>query len=147
MSRPASVRVSIDVAIDRDDAFRVFTSEIDAWYRRGSHSFAEPDRAVAIRFEPRVGGRLLEVHDLASGTGREMGRIRVWEPGKRLLFIDSRGTEVDVRFEPNGDGTRVTLEHRGLERLAPELAERHARFGWRLIFVWYEEHLRAAEAG
>ena len=70
-----------------------------------------------------------------------MARVDVWEPGKRLVFVDDRDTEADVTFEASDGGTRVTLEHRGLERLAPQDAEHHARFGWRLVFGWYEEYI------
>jgi hypothetical protein len=136
------VRVSIDVDVDADTAFVVFTDEIDAWYKRGPHHFYDDARAVAIRFEPFVGGRLLEVYDRASGEGRAMGTVIVWDPGRRLVFVDGRETEVDVRFEPDGAATRVTLEHRGLEKLAPDEAERHARFGWQLVLRWYDEFMQ-----
>jgi hypothetical protein len=108
----------------------VFTGEIGEWYRSGPHSWNDPGRAVGIRFEPGVGGRWIEVWDEASGEGYELGRIRVWEPGERLV-VSYRNvqlppgleTEIEVRFEPVQDGTRVTLEHRGLEALpAEELA-------------------------
>jgi hypothetical protein len=136
------VRVSIDVDVEPAAAFRVFTDEIDAWYKRDRHSFYAPDRAIAIRFEPRVGGRLVEVYDATTGEGREMGRVTVWEPGRRLVFVDARDTEVDVTFDPTDDGnTRVTLEHRGFERLPDREAEKHARYGWRLLMPWYEAYI------
>jgi hypothetical protein len=142
-SPPASVRLSISVAVDPHAAFEVFTEEIDAWYRRGPHNFADPERAVGIRFEPGVGGRLIEVYDARTGDGHEIGEIVVWEPGSRLMFVDNRKTEVDVRFEPDGDNaTRVTLEHRGLERLLPDDAIRHAKFGGQLLLKWYGAFLR-----
>jgi len=142
-SPPASVRLSISVAVDPHAAFEVFTEEIDAWYQRGPHNFADPERAVGIRFEPGVGGRLIEVYDARTGDGHEIGEIVVWEPGSRLMFVDSRKTEVDVRFEPDGDNaTRVTLEHRGLERLLPDDAVRHAKFGGQLLLKWYGAFLR-----
>jgi hypothetical protein len=147
MSQPASVRVSIHVDVDPDTAFEVFTGEIDAWYKRGPHSFFDSERCVGLRFEPFVGGRLVEVYDRDTGEGRTMARVEVWEPGKRLVFVDGRETEADVVFEKSGTGTRVTLEHRGLERLAAHEAERHARFGWRLVFAWYEEYMARAGAG
>jgi hypothetical protein len=144
---PALVRVSIDVHVEPATAFEVFTDEIDAWYKRDRHTFYAPDRAIAIRFEPRVGGRLIEVYDAATGDGREMGRVTVWEPGRRLAFVDGRDTEVDVTFVPSAAGsTRVTLEHRGFERLPDHEAEQHARYGWRLLVPWYEAHLRAITA-
>ena len=102
-SPPASVRLSISVALDPDTAFEVFTEEIDSWYRRGPHNFADPARTVGIRFEPGVGGRLIEVYDASTGEGLTAGEIVVWEPGRRLVFVDNRKTEVDVLFEPDGD--------------------------------------------
>ncbi len=76
-----------------------------------------------------------------SGEGLELGRIQVWEPGSRLVFTDRRGTEVEVRFEPCDGQTRVTLEHRGLERLAPGVAVQVSRHGWWLLLPWYAEHM------
>jgi hypothetical protein len=136
VTQPASVRVSIYVGVDPATAFEVFTGEIDAWYRRGPHNFFDPVRAIAIRLEPRVGGRLLEVYDNESAEAREMARVMAWEPGARLLLRDSRNTDIEVTFEPSGAETRVILEHRGLERLSPAEAESHARFGGRLLFAW-----------
>jgi len=140
MTKPASVRVTVYVAVDPAAAFEVFTAEIDEWYRRGPHNFFDPVRAVAIRFEPGVGGRLLEVY--GEGKPREMARVEVWEPGIRLLLRDSRDTEIDVTFEESGDETKVTLEHRGLERLPVAEAESHARFGGRLLIAWFSEYMR-----
>lgn len=141
-SQPMSVRVSVEVSLEPQAAFDVFTGEIDAWYRKNERTLADPGRAAAIRFEPGVGGRLLEVHDLQQGGGREMGRITAWEPGRRLVFVDQMGTEVEVRFDGADGQTRVTLEHRGLERLRPEEAERNARHGWALLLPWYQRHAR-----
>jgi hypothetical protein len=142
-SPPASVRLSISVAVDPDAAFAVFTEEIDAWYRRGPHNFADPARAVGIRFQPGVGGRLIEVYDASTGEGLTAGEIVVWEPGRRLVFVDNRKTEVDVSFEAEGEtATRVTLEHRGLERLLPDEAVQHAKYGGQLLLKWYGAHLR-----
>ena len=52
MSSTDSVTTSVEVAVDPATAFEVFTEEIDAWYQRGPHSWKNPDRAVAVRFEP-----------------------------------------------------------------------------------------------
>jgi uncharacterized protein YndB with AHSA1/START domain len=148
MTQPASVRVTINVAVDPATAFEVFTDEIDAWYKRGRHHFYDDERALAIRFEPFVEGRLIEVYDLDTGEGREIARVTAWEPGRRLMFVDGRQTEVEVVFVPEGDdATRVTLEHRGLERLVPDEAEKHARFGWQLTFRWYDEYMHNRTGG
>jgi hypothetical protein len=141
-SPPALVRVSVDVDVDPATAFAVFTDEIDAWYKKDRYTLYDHRRTVALRFEPRVGGRLMDVYDAATGEGREMGRVTAWEPGRRLVFVDQRATEVEVTFEPVDDAvTRVTLEHRGLERLRDDEAERHARHGWRVLVPWYEQYV------
>jgi uncharacterized protein YndB with AHSA1/START domain len=141
VTQDASVRVTVYVAVDPETAFTVFTAEVDAWYKRGPNTFADPKEAVGMRFEPHVGGRFLEVHDAATGEGVEHGRIQVWEPGRRLVFTDRRGTEVEVRFEADAGQTRVTLEHRGLERLAPQVAAQVSKYGWRLLLPWFAQHL------
>jgi uncharacterized protein YndB with AHSA1/START domain len=138
---PAAVRVAVDVKASPEAAFAAFTDEIDSWYVKDRHTLADPARAVAIRFEPGVGGRLVEVYDGGTGEGREIGRVTVWEPGQRLAFTDERGTEVEVWFAAAGARTRVTLEHRGLERLRPDLAREHARHGWRLLLPWYLRYI------
>jgi uncharacterized protein YndB with AHSA1/START domain len=149
VSATDAVTVSIDVAVDPDTAFDVFTNEIDSWYQRGPHSWMYPDRAVGIRFEPRVGGRLLEVHDTDTGEGFAFGRVLVWEPGARLVFADLVSsappdpvTEVEVRFEAAGEGTRVTLEHRGLDRLPPDVAAQKRMYGWQTTLRWFDEHMK-----
>jgi Activator of Hsp90 ATPase homolog 1-like protein len=70
----------------------------------------------------------------------------VWEPGRRLVFVDRRETEVDVRFEPQGEATRVTLEHRGLDRLPPDEAGSIVQYGWRRLAFQFEAHLQRVRA-
>jgi hypothetical protein len=71
-----------------------------------------------------------------------MGRITVWEPPARLVLRDVWDTDIDVTFEKvDDDETKVTLEHRGLERLHPTKAESHARFGGRLFITWFSDYL------
>ena len=148
---PESDRVvrTIAVAVDPATAFEVFTDRIDAWWRPGPYSWHDASRAVGRRFEPWVGGRFVEVWDRATGEGYDEGRILVWEPPRRLVFTfralaepDEPETEVDVRFEPEADGTRVTLEHRGLDRLSPErAARRRSGKGFGIMLAWFGDYL------
>jgi hypothetical protein len=108
------VTVTTVVRTDPATAFRLFTDEIDAWWKRGPRYRLHDGR---MRFGA---GRLLE-GDTA------VGRVLAWEPGIRLqLALDTwpfergEGTEVEVRFEAIGDGTRVTVEHRGWKRRTVE---------------------------
>jgi mannose-6-phosphate isomerase-like protein (cupin superfamily) len=148
MSATDVVTATVEVAVDPATAFAVFTEEIGRWWRPGPINWNDAERAVGIRIEPGVGGRWLEIYDEATGEGFECGRILIWEPGARLVFAyqdgghQLDGTEVEVRFEAIDGGTRVTLEHRGWERVAGEIAARKReikRWGWANILGWFQE--------
>ena len=147
MSR-STATATVDVAVDPETAFAVFTEEIGRWWQPGPLNWNDPTRAVGVRIEPGVGGRWIEIHDEETGEGFECGRITVWEPGTRLVFqyrdagheLDE--TEVEIHFEPIDGGTRVTLEHRGWEHVpVPVAADRRElkRWGWTNILGWYQE--------
>ena len=130
------VQVAIEVRRGIEEAFRVFTTEIAAWWPVAGHS-VEPDRVEAVVLEGRLGGRLYERwHD---GGEVDWGRVVAWEPPQRLVLSwkpnpeRKAATEVEVRFvavEP--DHTRVELEHRGWERLGDLGPEARASYdgGW-----------------
>ena len=93
-----------------------------------------------LRFEPRAGGRLLEIYADAADEPFEVGRVLVWAPGERLVFEWRQGcfaaaetTQVEVRFEPASRGTRVTLEHRGWDALRPDHPARQGFSGEALL--------------
>jgi uncharacterized protein YndB with AHSA1/START domain len=143
----ASLVRTVEVPVDPATAFRLFTEEIGEWYRSGAYSWNDPSRAVGIRFEPGIGGRLLEIWDEpGGGEGYELGRVLAWEPGARLVFefrsahLPPEPTEVEVRFEARPGGTRVTLEHRGLERWPRDVVERHERFAWLEFMRWFGDY-------
>ncbi len=136
-----AVTSSVELAVSPEVAFDVFVREIDAWYRVDAETLPDITRTAAIRFEPCLGGRLLDVHDIASGEGRELGRITVWEPGLRLVFRDNEGSEVEVTFERRGEGTRVTLTHRVLDGLAPNRAAALRRSGWAALAPLLRDHV------
>jgi uncharacterized glyoxalase superfamily protein PhnB len=99
------------VDVDPLTAFAVFTEELDLWWVRGPINNFGAGRLVAMRCEPGVGGRLLEVYDNDTGDGLELGRITDWEPGKHLGWESSiDDVRIDVHFEPTDAGTLVRLE-------------------------------------
>jgi uncharacterized protein YndB with AHSA1/START domain len=129
------VRVTVSVGIEPELAFRVFTEEIDQWWKRGpAYRSGKGDRGF-LHLEPRVGGRLFESFESAGGTRvLQTGEVKVWDPPSRLVF-DWRGvnfapdekTEVEVCFEPTATGTLVTLTHRGWSALRKDHPVRHGK--------------------
>ena len=110
VSDPNSISSSVDVAVDPATAFKIFTEEVNCWWLQGPINFHDSTRAYEMRIEPRLGGRVLEVYDLNTGDGLELGTITEWEPGARFAWksaIDDVDTQ--VLFEPSGSGTRVTV--------------------------------------
>jgi hypothetical protein len=145
-------RVTVAVALAPADAFRVFTEEIELWWRRGPRFRNARGDSGLIALEPRVGGRVFESY-AAGGSERvvEIGRIRVWDPPRRLLFdwraanfAPGERTEVEGVFEPARDGTRVTVTHSGWAAIRPDHPARHGRTGpefSRELGLWWGELL------
>lgn len=105
-----SVSSSVEVAVDPGTAFSVFTEELDLWWVRGPINHHAGGKMRAMRCEPGVGGRLLEVYDDATGAALELGRITTWEPGRLLAWTSSiDDVRTEVSFEPSGDGTVVRV--------------------------------------
>ena len=125
---------SVLVRVAPAEAFRVFTEEIDAWWRTGMRYRLGKGRSV-IHLEPQPGGRLYE--SVASGAGTrifETGRVTTWQPPRRLVlewravnFAPEEATEVEVTFEPSPSGTLVTVCHRGWSRIRPDHPVRHGQ--------------------
>jgi uncharacterized protein YndB with AHSA1/START domain len=112
----------------------VFTDEIDRWWRRGPRFRMAGSAASELRFEQDERGRRLIERTQASV--QEIGRVLVWEPGRRVVFewrasnfAPGEHTEVEVRFEATSDGTRVTLEHRGWDAIRGDHPARHGEQG------------------
>jgi len=105
------VTSAVQVAVDPDTAFAAFTAELDLWWVRGPINHHAAGRVLAMRCEPGVGGRLLEVYDDATGDALELGRITAWEPGKRLAWRSSLDdVSTNVSFSPAGDGCLVRVQ-------------------------------------
>jgi uncharacterized protein YndB with AHSA1/START domain len=125
----SKVFVALRVKASPARAFEVFTGEIGAWWRPNGLFQTTPRPPGRLSFEPGQDGRLIET--LANGKVFEIGRILAWEPPARLVFTWRQATfppdlttEVEVRFEPVGEETRVSVEHRGFDKV-PEGAARH----------------------
>ncbi len=101
------------------EAFTAWTERIDEWWPRART--VGGDSVAQVVLEGGVAGRLYERwHD---GSEHVWATVTEWEPPQRLGLAwidgDAAGTEVAVLFAAAGPAsTRVTIEHRGFERLA-----------------------------
>jgi uncharacterized protein YndB with AHSA1/START domain len=141
----ASAEVVVEAA--PEDAFAIFTDEIGLWWRRGTPYWNDPERGRSVRIEPGVGGRFVEVHDLETGEGFEVGRVTAWQPPQRFALTwtqvgwpEGSATDIEVTFEPVAAGTRVRLEQSGFDRI-PEAAAFVGGYdaGWKELLGWFAE--------
>jgi uncharacterized protein YndB with AHSA1/START domain len=128
--------VTVDCAVE--EAFHVFTTDAMSWWPVQRHSINQ-EQVREIVFEAHEGGEVYE--RTASGEKGHWATIVAWEPPSRLvlswniLHREPVGTEVEVRFLPEGTSTRVELEHRGWERLVEDAAEKRGSYnsGWGVV--------------
>jgi uncharacterized protein YndB with AHSA1/START domain len=126
--------VSVLVKVPPAEAFRIFTEEIDGWWRKGRRYRIGKNRSV-VHLEPKLGGRLFESFETPAGAKvKETGRVTCFEPPSRLVlewravnFAPDEKTEVEVRFEASPSGTLVTVCHRGWSRIRADHPVRHGQ--------------------
>lgn len=145
----SAVIVSLRVKATPREAFDVFTQEIGAWWRPNGLFELTPRGDGMLRFENEE--RL--VTTLANGKEFEIGRVTLWRRGEALAFswrqasfAPDQITQVEVRFEPAGDETRVTVEHRGWDTIPQEHVARHG-FPLSATQMRLAEHWRALLQG
>jgi uncharacterized protein YndB with AHSA1/START domain len=127
----SKVLVALRIKAAPSRVFEAFTADIGAWWRPNALFSFTPRSPGVLAFEGTgQGARLVE--RLPSGKVFEIGAVRIWNPGERLVFgwrqasfAPGMETEVEVRFEPAGDETRVTVEHRGWDTVPTEHVARH----------------------
>lgn len=148
------VRVTVLVAVELEVAFKVFTEEIDQWWRRGVKFRASGNRPGVLRLEPRIGGRLFESIETESGLREvQTGRVTSWEPPTRLVFQwqginfeHNETTEVEVQFASSRSGTSVTLTHRGWDQIRGDHPVRHGlatKEFCHMMAMWWSDLLTA----
>ncbi len=124
-AQDTSIKTDVVVDAPLEHAFRVFTERFDQIKPR-EHNMLQVDIAESV-FEPRSGGRVFDRG--VDGSECQWGRVLAYEPPARIVFtwdisphwqIETdldRASEVEVRFsEQTPERTRVTLEHRHLDR-------------------------------
>jgi uncharacterized protein YndB with AHSA1/START domain len=135
---PVVKTVSVRAAPER--AFAYFVGDMARWWPLAQfHTGPDP---LDCAIEPRLGGRIFE----RAADGRETlwGNVVAYDPPHRLAFswivgglTTEQAQQIDLRFMPEGSGTRVELTHSGWEKLgdaaaAARLRERYSG-GWAAI--------------
>lgn len=131
-------RATILIRADPASVFRLFTEDIDRWWRSGLAYRVGKDRSM-LHLEPKVGGRIYERFnlrhagdDVKSERVVQTGTITHWEPPHRLCFEwravnfkPGETTYVEVRFDPSPSGTLLTLTHSGWSNIRADHPARH----------------------
>ena len=148
-ARPGDVaKVSVFVRVTPEDAFDVFTREIDAWWRQGPRYRIAGKRRGTLFIEGGLGGRLFETFELPTGPKTiEIGKVTVWDPPRRLElewrnanFAPNEKTFVEITFESVRDGTQVTVRPYGWSALPDDHPARHGLTGpafARMMGMWW----------
>jgi len=111
------IRAGVDLKLDPSSAFDAMVAELSRYLSR-----------LGLQFQPGANGRVRE-------RSVEVGRVIRWQRPEEILFewhsADWGPAEVarlSMRFAPDGDGTRVTLE---AEDWGSTLADQgHELAGW-----------------
>jgi uncharacterized protein YndB with AHSA1/START domain len=129
MTTAAKPVVSRSVVVNAplEKAFEQFTAGFGD-FKPPEHNLLAAPVAETV-FEARVGGH---IYDRATdGSVCKWARVLAYEPPHRVVFSWDIGptwqleadpdnaSEVEVRFSPEGERTRVDLEHRNLDRHGP----------------------------
>jgi uncharacterized protein YndB with AHSA1/START domain len=142
-----TIRKSVTVSCSQQQAFDLFTKRKTEWWPYESHS-ASGEKPEEVVYEPRAGGRVYD--RLRSGREHQWATVLAWEPPHRVVIEwnvnpANPTTELEVRFSPEGDGTRVDLEHRGWERYGDAAQESFGSYnsGWDFVLGRYAEKANA----
>ena len=102
---------SVLLPLAPDAAFALFTEKISMWWPEDRRHSKDPQSQIHLL----ASGRFYEVG--RDGKEIDLGKVTAWEPPHRIVldFYVATGpdapTEATITFEPEADGTRVTVTH------------------------------------
>jgi uncharacterized protein YndB with AHSA1/START domain len=146
MAEPAHpqppIRRSVQVSWTPAAAFHRFTAEFASWWPKHACSIGG-NRVERLVFECRVGGRIYEEH--RDGTRFLSGTVTALDPPTHVAFdwFSTRepadAQHVDIRFQPDGSGTRVELVSSGWEDQSRNIggSYRGYEMAWRAVLDGY----------
>lgn len=143
--------LEFEIGASSQHAFETWVERPTLWWPASHTLSGDP---ASITFEPRSGGRIVEVDRL--GAELPWGTIRVWEPPHRLeftwhhVFPVDQATHVAISFMPAADPavgrTIVRIEQTGWDALGddgPPRRDGNTR-GWTAVLGAYIDHLQGA---
>ncbi len=119
-----AIEKTVIVPLPPKEAFRLFTKGFASWWPAEPHfeSDGQDAPSMDVTVQEQEGGKIVET--MPDGASSEWATITEWRPGERFAFDwyvnrdRSETTQVTVRFEPESEGTRVTLVHDGFDQLS-----------------------------
>jgi len=114
-----SIRISVDLQLDRFSAFEAIVEELSIALAR-----------LGMQFQPGVDGGVRE-------GNVEVGRVVRWQPSEEIViewhaadWQPAEVTSLELRFEPVEEGSRVTLQNRGWGSLLGYQGQGNELPGW-----------------
>ena len=155
MKTDLTIRKSGLLPASPEKAFAVFTEGIATWFPYDTHSVegmqGEDRSPETVVFETGPNGRIYEV--MTNGKEAHWANVTAWEPPHRVVLAwqvnpDTPGpTEIEMRFTPEGEGTRFDFEHRGWEILGDEAEEAAGQYdgGWVTVLRHFAEAFKPSK--
>lgn len=127
--------VVLDLAPDA--AFELFTSRISEWWPADRRH----TKGASSRIFLLASGRFFEL--ASDGQEVELGKVTLWDEPHRIVldFYIATGpdhpTVVEIRFDPEGPRTRVTISHGPRPESAHLWADRSPRYAtsWSIVLA------------
>lgn len=128
---------SVHLPVPRERAFDLWVGEISHWWPAERRHTGDPASEILVLETGRFFERARD------GREVELGRVREWRRPESLRLDFYPGTDaehptdVTITFEPEGDGTRVTVRHHPTDASRDMWDSRAGRYvaSWTLVLA------------
>ena len=132
---------TLTVPLTPAEAFALFTTDIDTWWPKASHSVKGAKSKLI--FPSHKDGEIIEIGE--DGETSVWGKLIAYDPGKYLAFswhpgrTEKEATIVTVTFIETADGTRCDLKHGGFDILGDTADAVSTTYlhGWDMVLGCY----------
>ncbi|MEJ8559993.1 SRPBCC domain-containing protein [Yoonia sp. GPGPB17] len=141
------IEKTLTVPLNPAKAFDLFTSDIDTWWPKATHSVT--GAKAKVTFPTHKDGEIVE--ESADGTRTIWGKLIAYEPGAYLAFTwhpgrtEKEATVVTVTFTKTDEGTRCDLTHGGFDILGDtaDAVSTSYLHGWDMVLGCYAAAVKA----